>query len=126
MKMGRLQAVAVFALTFFALFLTEKAVVYGKTTGDNEKNGGKAFAMSGGRGINPGRADASPQAGDNEMERDKDRMDDVMGRIPGRSYVWTVVVGLVLLAAGYAKISDHYYKKHKKNEEEKENRRIAM
>ncbi len=121
---GRIRAVAAVALAFAAVLMSKKAIVYGMTpvsVPDAVKRmfGGCSYVTM------PGTARSADRDTTAE-ERNKDRTDDFTAGMPIRSYVWTVVVGLVLLAAGFAKIDDHFYRKHKKNEEDKAKGRMVL
>ena len=60
-------------------------------------------------------------------EKESKRTDDrKLGVISKRPLVWLVVASLVICGVSVLKTNSYFYKKHKKNEEEKTKRRIVL
>ncbi len=125
LRWGR-NAVAAVVLTVVAFLMSGNGVVYGKSCkarvgrDHREKTISSEDKEEGNGSRGPFSNKVLDKDKDNDREKPQENKEDRTFKNTNRkSFVWVVVVGLVLVTAGYARTNDHFYKKHKRKEEEK-------
>ncbi len=103
---GSLRVVTACLLTLAAVLVAQAEYAYGEIEAEREKTG--------------------VTCENNIRETQKEDKEVKQSKNVNHSCVWIVVVSIVLLGAVYVLLNDHFYKKNKRDEEEKRQKRLKI